>query len=220
MAANPFTPTFAELPATLPIFPLPGVLLLPHTQLPLNIFEPRYLNMTLDALAADRMIGMIQPRSREPGPGEEDLYRTGCAGRITAFNETDDGRFLIVLTGVCRFDRAQELSEVRGYRRIRPDWTRFPGDLREPSASGGANAELRARTEAFLAAMGVEADLEAIADLPFSLFVSYLCMNLPLAAEEKQALLEATTVTERYQILDGLCEMGTDTPPPSRDLAH
>ncbi|WP_404325943.1 LON peptidase substrate-binding domain-containing protein [Aerophototrophica crusticola] len=103
MTANPFDPTFEQLPGSIPVFPLMGVLLLPRGKLPLNIFEPRYLAMVQDALASDRMIGMIQPQATEAPERPPRLYGLGCAGRITSFAETDDGRFLITLTGVCRF---------------------------------------------------------------------------------------------------------------------
>src|SRR5690348_16064163 len=118
------------LPAILPIFPLTGVLLLPRGRLPLNIFEPRYLAMTRDALAGERLIGMVQPS--DPGVplgGNPPVYPTGCAGRITSFAETEDGRFLITLTGTCRFRIREELALLEGYRRIVPDWDEFAGDL-------------------------------------------------------------------------------------------
>src|SRR5437868_4859864 len=136
-----------ELPATLPIFPLTGVLLLPRGKLPLNIFEPRYLNMVRDALAGDRMIGMVQPRDDDPatltGPPEgaaplarlPAVYPTGCAGRITAFSESDDGRFHITLTGVARFEIREEVPTLRGYRRVVPDWDRYRADLADDEAA-------------------------------------------------------------------------------------
>src|SRR5690348_16202720 len=128
-------PRIDELPAVLPIFPLVGVLLLPRGKLPLNIFEPRYLNMTRDALGGDRLIGMIQPTGEERQGHPPALYPTGCAGRITAFSETDDGRFLITLTGIARFDVAREIETVRGYRRVLPRWDRFAADLSEPKTA-------------------------------------------------------------------------------------
>ena len=129
MSESAFTPSFDELPEVLPIFPLAGALVLPRQNLPLNIFEPRYLNMVADALGTGRNIGMIQPR---PGSEESEappLCRVGCLGRITAFNETRDGRFVISLTGVCRFEVAREVEPRRGYRRVSPDWGRFASDL-------------------------------------------------------------------------------------------
>src|SRR6266581_2253875 len=119
----------AALPAILPIFPLTGVLLLPRGRLPLNIFEPRYLAMTRDALAGERLIGMVQPS--EPGGSGPNppVYPTGCAGRITSFSETEDGRYLITLTGISRFRIGEELPLLDGYRRVVPEWGEFIRDL-------------------------------------------------------------------------------------------
>src|SRR5690606_28560301 len=130
MSRLPFDPTFEELPSSLPIFPLPGVLLLPGGRLPLNIFEPRYLAMVEDALLGARLIGMVQPREEEGGDvGSASFYRTGCAGRITAFQETDDRRCVVTLSGLIRFDILQELPTVRGYRQVQPDWEPYRADL-------------------------------------------------------------------------------------------
>ena len=119
-------PGVAALCETLPIFPLTGVLLLPRGRLPLNIFEPRYLAMTRDALAGERLIGMVQPSDpQQPASGNPPVYPTGCAGRITWFTETEDGRYLITLTGLSRFRIREELPLVSGYRRIVPDWGDF-----------------------------------------------------------------------------------------------
>ena len=134
-----------DLPEVIPVFPLTGALLLPGAQLPLNIFEPRYLAMTREALAGPHMIGMVQPRPRaqrrdqegEPGGeangdfGSWPVFATCCAGRITAFGETDDGRYLITLTGLLRFELAEELPPQQGYRRVRPNWAPYRGDLEE-----------------------------------------------------------------------------------------
>src|SRR5438132_9652606 len=119
----------AALPTILPIFPLPGVLLLPRGRLPLNIFEPRYLAMTRDALAGERLIGMVQPSDPGASGSNPTVYPTGCAGRITSFSETEDGRFLITLTGTCRFRIREELPLLEGYRRIVPEWGEFVRDL-------------------------------------------------------------------------------------------
>src|SRR5271155_4493810 len=119
----------AALPAILPIFPLTGVLLLPRGRLPLNIFEPRYLAMTRDALAGERLIGMVQPTDPGASGSNPSVYPTGCAGRITSFSETEDGRFLITLTGLCRFRIGAELPLEKGYRRVVPQWHEFGRDV-------------------------------------------------------------------------------------------
>src|SRR5437879_5895899 len=118
----------AALPAILPIFPLTGVLLLPRGRLPLNIFEPRYLAMTRGALGGERLIGMVQPSDPTVGGMNPPVYPIGCAGRLTQFSETDDGRFLITLTGVSRFRISEELPLLEGYRRVVPDWWPFGHD--------------------------------------------------------------------------------------------
>lgn len=219
MKSNPFTPDPEDLPGVLPIFPLPRAILLPRAQLPLNIFEPRYLNMTLDALGANRMIGMIQP---EPGVrGASDaVYRTGCAGRITAFNETEDGRLLIILTGVCRFDVMEELPPRRGYRRVRPSWKRFEGDLSTEGVEAVDAAGLLAAVKGYLETREVDADWDALARMPGELLVNYLAMNLPFDDEEKQALLEAPSPPDRQRILLGLCAMSGPGRDPTKKVWH
>src|SRR4051812_10231487 len=117
---------FENLPAVVPIFPLAGVLLLPRGVLPLNIFEPRYLAMTRDAMSGERLIGMIQPSDAE-APEPPPVFRTGCAGKITSFSETPDGRFLITLIGLCRFSIKDELPLLSGYRRVAADWAPWRG---------------------------------------------------------------------------------------------
>src|SRR4029078_3457076 len=120
MRSGPLALRFEELPPTLPIFPLPGVLLLPRGKLPLNIFEPRYLAMTEEALHGDRLIGMVQPLEEDAGGGQPPVCPVGCAGRMTQFSETEDGRYLITLTGICRFRIERELPLFCGYRRVAP----------------------------------------------------------------------------------------------------
>lgn len=204
---NPFHPDLQELPRALPIFPLPGVILLPRAQLPLNVFEPRYLNMTLDALGNGRMIGMIQPDPSRFGPDDEAVYGTGCAGRITAFTETDDGRLLIVLTGVCRFEIGEELPLQRGYRRVVPRWERYQQDLDEAEPPRVAAGELLEAATRYLEAKGLTANLDDLSSLSPEDVVNALGMNLPFEPEEKQALLEAPTPAERAQAFLALAEM-------------
>src|SRR5438132_12103096 len=124
------------LPLVLPIFPLAGVLLLPRGRLPLNIFEPRYLAMTRDALAGERLIGMVQPSDPAASSSNPAVYPIGCAGRITSFSETEDGRFLITLTGTCRFRVREELPLLEGYRRIVPEWSDVGRDLESEDEPG------------------------------------------------------------------------------------
>ena len=203
----------AALPDTLPIFPLTGVLLLPRGQLPLNIFEPRYLAMTRDAMAGERLIGMVQPSDppiREMNPA---VYRTGCAGRITSFSETDDGRFLIMLTGVSRFRIREELPLLSGYRRVVPDWTDFAAD-RSADEAGFDRARLTQGLRHFFTQRQVDADWSAIDQAPGEHLVTSIAMMCPFAPSEKQALLEAKNLDERARLLTALIEMTASAPPP------
>jgi len=208
-----FAPSFDTLPTTLPIFPLPGALLLPGGKLPLQIFEPRYLMMTRDALASDRLIGMIQPRDREseaqgPVSHAATLYPIGCAGRITSFSETDDGRFLLTLTGVCRFAIEREIPTVGGYRRVVPDFSRFRTDLDDDGSAIADRHRLLKALEAYFANQAISLDLKAIADVPDDKLVTSLAMVCPFDAKEKQALLEASDLAERSRVMTALLELG------------
>ncbi len=207
MSRNPFEPTFERLPRRLPIFPLSGVLLLPRGPLPLNIFEPRYLAMVADALGNGRMIGMIQPLDPDAGGKAPPVYRTGCAGRITAFTETDDGRMIITLTGVCRFNVVQELDVVHGYRRVEPDWSPYADDLVEEPSGHVDRARLLKGLRAYFKAQGIQANWTAIESTPDERLVTSVAMICPFAPPEKQALLEAGSLMERAKLLIALIEM-------------
>jgi uncharacterized protein len=205
-----FHPRAEDLPAEFPVFPLPGALLLPRGKLPLNIFEPRYVAMTEDSLAAGRMFGMVQPDASSPegktGPG---LFRVGCLGRLASFSETDDGRFLITLIGVVRFDIAREVAMRRGYRRVFGEYGRFGPDLDlSPRPIGVAREALLAELRAYFARRGFEANWDAIHRMPDDMLVTTLCMVCPFAPAEKQALLEAATEAERGRALLALLQMG------------
>jgi hypothetical protein len=192
-----------DLARTFPVFPLTGALLLPHGRLPLNIFEPRYLAMIDDALAAGRLFGMIQPDRQAPqvptGPG---LYRVGCLGRISSFSETEDGRYLITLAGVVRFDVAEELAPRRGYRMVRAEFARFAADLK-PAATLEAfdRPTLLDALRAYFAHRGIDANWEAIESMADDTLITTLAMACPFEPAEKQALLEAATPRERAAAL-------------------
>lgn len=204
---TPFDPDLNALPAHLPIFPLTGVLLLPRGELPLNIFEPRYLNMTEDALAGSRMIGMIQPLEQGSAESDPPVYKTGCAGRIVAFQETEDGRFLITLKGICRFDVQEELACTRGYRPAIPDWTPYANDLNDTGGATVDREKLLGSLKSYFKLNGISADWDAIEASTDERLVTCLSMICPFEAPEKQALLEAPTLTERSEILTTLVEM-------------
>jgi Lon protease-like protein len=211
-----FEPRPEGLPKEFPVFPLPGALLLPHGKLPLNIFEPRYLAMTEDALAVGRMFGMIQPDPRLPeGPTGPGLYRIGCLGRLVSFSETDDSRYLITLTGLARFAVVAELPMRRGYRQVEGDFSRFLADLapaRDEDAGCDCAALLRA-VRGYFTHRGIEANWEAINQMPDHALVVTLSMVCPFDPAEKQALLEAATPAERGQTLYALLQIETHTTP-------
>ncbi|GGH62260.1 ATP-dependent protease [Frigidibacter albus] len=200
--------TFAELPDTIPLFPLPGALLLPRARLPLHIFEPRYLQMLEDALKTrQRMIGMIQPRGMPAGGGEKRLSAIGCAGRVTAFSETEDGRYMITLTGISRFRLRRELPGFAPYIRAEVAWEGFERDL------GRAEQDDGFRREQFLDLLGryfaseqLATDWGTLKDAEDELLLNSLSMLLPFEPEEKQALLEAPTLANRRETLVTLIE--------------
>jgi Lon protease-like protein len=209
------------LPAEFPIFPLAGALLLPGGKLPLNIFEPRYLAMVEDALAEQRCIGMIQPDETRPhsesGPA---LYRIGCLGRLVSFSETEDGRYLITLAGVSRFEVAEELVPHRGYRRVRAGFAPFAADLdargRVPLAGRPA---LLAALRAYFQARGFDANWDVIESMEDDALVTTLAMVCPFGPAEKQALLEAPPGGERAATLLALLRMGAHELPRADDPA-
>ncbi len=211
MSSNPFISPFDALPATLPIFPLAGAIVLPRTELPLNIFEPRYLKMVEDALGSHRMIGMIQP---DPSArNDAAVYRTGCAGRITQYRETSDCRIEMVLTGVCRFDVGEELPTTRGYRMIMPDWSRFADDYVEhDEVLRPRHAQLIESLKHYFDVNDLEADIPMLERLPTARLVDSLVLALPLESAEKQMLLESVSAMERLENFVALLEGDFDIP--------
>lgn len=205
-----------ELPDVVPLFPLDGALLLPRCQLPLNIFEPRYLAMVDDALKGERIIGMIQPVPALVTTANPALENVGCLGRITEFAESGDGRYIVTLTGIVRFRLAQELEVETPYRQARLDLTPYLSDF---SPNVGAEqvdrANLLKTLAAYLDANQLEADWQSIKDAPNEALVNALAMMSPFGGREKQALLEAPDLGARADMLIAVTEMslargGTD----------
>ena len=204
-----FHPRVEDLPGEIPVFPLPGALLLPRGKLPLNIFEPRYLAMTEDALGQGRMFGMIQPDPTVPdiatGPS---LFRVGCLGRLSSFSESDEGHYLITLTGVIRFAIAAELDMRRGYRRVRSEFSAYTADLDlEPPSFDASREALLTALRGYFSHRGIDANWDAIKRLPDDMLVVTLAMVCPFDPAEKQALLEASDA-DRAATLLTLLQMG------------
>lgn len=194
----------SDLPDTLPIFPLTGALLLPGGTLPLNIFEPRYVAMVEDALKGDRVIGMIQPTGERMRCNTPCIHTTGCAGAISEYTQTEDGRYLIALTGLRRFHVREEIASLRGYRRIRPEW------LQEaPTPTALDRQRLLPALGKYLARQGLECSLEAAATCNDTKLLTTLAMICPFSPAEQQALLEAKDNAARAELLTCLIEMGS-----------
>ena len=217
----------SDLPSSLPVFPLRGIIILPRTSLPFNIFEPRYLEMIDDVLAGERLIGLIQPdqRSRKsPDPVQDDedddnkiespldrswpLRRAGCIARLTAFEEQDDGRLAITLTGIARFNVVDEIDMSKPYRICNITSEPFKGDFNIDEEEDQVDREkLLSLLRLYLNANDMTADWRSIHRSSTNYLVNTLCIHSPYGAEEKQALLEAKTLKQRAEILMALAEM-------------
>jgi Lon protease-like protein len=199
-----------DLAAVIPIFPLPGALLLPRGQMPLNIFEPRYLAMVDDALrSGHRLIGMIQPDPAHPGPEDKpNLYKVGCVGRITQIAESGDGRYLLQLTGIVRFRVDEELNVSTPYRQCQVSYAPFIDDFTARKGEDEVDRQslLRALSD-FLKANNLKADWEGIETAPNEALVNALAMMSPYGIAEKQALLEAPDLKTRAEILVAATEI-------------
>ncbi|HVO03145.1 MAG TPA: LON peptidase substrate-binding domain-containing protein [Candidatus Cybelea sp.] len=209
-----FEPGFADLPRVLPIFPLTGALLVPGGRMPLNIFEPRYLAMTRFALSQpDRLIGMLQPKERgaerKLDPAfKPDVERVGCAGRIIAFEETDDGRYQITLSGLIRFRIREELPPTDGgFRLVTPDFAPFAGDLAESDLALDGRARFIATLKGYFETRNATVDWQAIDAMADRQLVISLAMLCPFSPDEKQALLECQNLRELGEMLLALFEL-------------
>ena len=198
----------ADLPEKLPVFPLPGALLLPRADLPLNIFEPRYLEMISDALSGERIIGIIQPKDDSDEKKQPDLMNIGCAGRITSYAETPDGRMLVTLTGISRFSIKSELNVTTSYRQVQADFKPFAIDLVMDLGAGEVNRPaLLTAFKDYLTANNMSADWSEINTASTEVLVNTLSLLAPYPANEKQALLEAPDLKTRADVLVALTEM-------------
>jgi Lon protease-like protein len=198
----------ADLPQKPPVFPLPGALLLPRADLPLNIFEPRYLEMVSDALSGERMIGIIQPKDDNDTAERPELMKVGCAGRITSYAETPDGRMLVTLTGVSRFSIKSELAIDTAYRQVVANFKPFAIDLVMDLGAAEVNRPaLLTAFKDYLTANNMSADWSEINAASTEVLVNTLSLLAPYPASEKQALLEAPDLKTRADVLVALTEM-------------
>ena len=197
----------ADLPQTIPVFPLPGALMLPRARLPLHIFEPRYLAMLDDVLKSDlRLIGMIQPREVPRGASAR-LHSIGCAGRLTAFSETEDGRYMITLTGASRFRVQREVEGFSPYARCDVDWSGFTRDLGPAERDEGFDRDrFMDLLKRFFDSQGLSTDWDSMKEAEDELLINSLSMLCPFDAEDKQALLEAPSLSTRRETLVTLIE--------------
>jgi len=199
--------TASDLPETIPVFPLPGALMLPRARLPLHIFEPRYLAMVEDCMKSKtRLIGMIQ--TRDTPSGERRLQSIGCAGRLTGFSETEDGRYMITLAGISRFRVKEEVQGFTPYRRCTVDWGPFALDLRreeetDPGFDRKSFLDLLGR---YLSAMNLSTDWDSLKEAETELLINSLSMLCPFSSEDKQALLEAPSLSTRRETIVTLIE--------------
>lgn len=204
---RPYT-ELSELPEVIPLFPLTGAVLLPRGELPLNIFEPRYVAMIDAVIAGDRLVGVIQPLSGGDGAAAPPLYRIGCAGRLTRFAETGDGRYLITLTGVARFRIGEELDSETPYRLFRVGYDGFDADLLPGAGENAVDREsMVAMLRTFAEYSKLEVDWASIDAAPTETLVNALAMMSPFGANEKQALVEAIDLKTRAETLVALAKL-------------
>ena len=207
--------TADDLPASLPIFPLPCALLLPRSELPLNIFEPRYVAMFDAALRSDRLIGMVQPKD-----DGDALFPVGCAGRITSFLETGDGRYQLTLTGISRFRVTSEAATDQPYRSVSTDWSPFADDLlhRDEDDAGVDRDALFDALKGYAGRHSLNVDWDSVHKAPTEALVNALSMMSPFGVGEKQALLEARTLSDRADMLVAITrfELASPDDAPSR----
>jgi len=194
----------SDLPQSIPLFPLEGAILLPRGVLALNVFEPRYLNMVDDALGAERLIGMIQPAADEAG--NPDLADVGTVGRITSFSETEDGRYLITLTGVARFDLVRELEPDTPYRQALVDYEPFTGDFTPAMTHAIDRVSLITKLKTYASLHGFGVDWDSVEQAPTETIINVAAQICPFDPAAKQALLESVTLEERNQTLIALLD--------------
>jgi len=198
---------WTELPRRLPVFPLAGALLLPRGTLPLNIFEPRYCAMVEDAIRGDRAIGMVQPLNPDASESEPAVYKIGCAGRLTAYQELEDGRYIITLTGIRRFSIVTELDRTTPYRQFSVDYKDYEDDFEPEHADNANREEFLGLIRRYVDLQDYQVDWDMIENTDTETLIHASSTLAPWAPSEKQALLEAANIRDRYDILIALYKM-------------
>ena len=224
---GPFDPGYKELPEVLPIFPLTGAVVIPGGRLPLNIFEPRYLAMIRHALMSPtRLIGMVQPveanADRDPDPAERPaVRRIGCAGRIVSFQENEEGRYVIALSGLIRFEIKRELPlHAGGFRLVEPDYAPFAEDMAERDFEMPAKREFLAAFKAYVDAKQLKVDWETVTTAPDDHLLVSLAMLSPFSPDEKQSLLECTDLAELGAMMTALFELAAGSRQSTERILH
>ena len=201
---SPFTQPFDRLPQTLPVFPLDNALL-PGGELPLEFFEPRYLNLVVDAMRSDQLIGMVQPKGNGSDPA---LFSVGCAGRIRQYRERKSGRIDVMLSGVCRYRIVEELPTTRGYRLVRADWSDYARDYDSERADPDRVVRFNDALKGYFDHNNMAFDWDVMNKLEIEEVVNNLVLILKLSTEDKQQLLESMTVNDRLDVFCGLLQPG------------
>lgn len=214
MERNPFAPEFEKLPELLPLFPLSSAFLLPMGHLPLNVFEPRYMRMVEDALAGNRMIGIIQPLQGTEEESAPKLHRTGCAGKIIEFSETADGRYLIKLAGLYRFNIANEIPASAPYRIARADWLPYRDDSKAFKCLNIDRERLNTLLRSYFSKQQMSCDWKAVDGAPDGKLITCLSMICPFDPGERQALLEAACCKTRADLFMRMLEIAAHGCPP------
>ena len=207
-----FENSITDLPNVIPLFPLNKVLLLPRAKLPLNLFENRYLHMLDYALSNKKIIGMIQPKDRSTKDSDTknpNLYQIGCAGRVTAFSETNDNRYELILKGVCRFKVIKEKKVINGFRSAEVKWDEFKNDFNTCSLKNQKKRkDFESLLKVFLKKISINADWQMVETTNDEDLINMISMCCPFDVSEKQALLEAKTLEQRLSVLNSLMQMG------------
>lgn len=203
--------TDQDLPDIFPVFPLTGAVLFPHARLPLNIFEPRYLSLVDAVLAGPRFMGMVQPRQlvKETGADDAPIYDVGCLGRLTAFGETDDGRYVITLTGVTRYRIVEELSMKDGYRRVRGDFSDFNKELPPQEGATYDRTRFMATLSVYMNKLGADQNQQTFEHANDQALITAVATSAPFGPQEKQAILECLGLEEQAEMVRSIMEMAT-----------